>query len=420
MPSDMLLSWAAAPALHAAAEATQTVAATATATAIASAPSATLEPAATPAATAGNSVAFQQTGQLQPDIGKPEIIPVSVDGQEIIVLAPDGATPVPTVSAQTATPVEPLPPAPAPATVLPWLLMALAVLAVALAAVFWRRQQSAHPRKGRKGEMDEELAVTEPIRSEPALRVGTAQHIGTREEQEDALCCSDYRNAETLATRGVFAAVADGVGGMSDGQLASTTAARGLLSLFTQQDTEENPAQRILTLVTSAHREILDLNLTRDQPCGSTLVCALIKGNMLYFASVGDSGILLYRAGGLLQLNREHVLGAEMDVQVALGQRPAEEVSVRRRKAITAYLGKEGLKLIDRNVRPIKLMPGDRVLLMSDGVFGTLSEDEIIQAQQADPVSAAKDIVRRVESHRRTHQDNATVVILGYDGGMNS
>ena len=250
--------------------------------------------------------------------------------------------------------------------------------------------------------------------------MGTAQHIGTREEQEDALCCSEYRNPELLSTRGVFAAVADGVGGMSDGQLASTTAARGLLSRFTQQDAAEDGAQRVLRLVAAAHQDVLEMNAGRAQPCGSTLVCALVVGDRLYFASVGDSRILLYRAGGVLQLNRDHVLGAEMDVQIGLGQRPAEEIPERRRKAITAFLGKEGLRQIDRNVNPLRLLPGDRVLLMSDGVFGTLSEEEILAAQRWEPAEAAAEMVRRVEAHKRTHQDNATVVILGYNGGEQS
>ncbi|MDD3666970.1 MAG: protein phosphatase 2C domain-containing protein, partial [Bacteroidales bacterium] len=357
---------------------------------------------ATPAQAAAATVENQSEGQFQ----------------QIVVITPEpsAAFPIDAIPTEAVTAVPmPLPqPAPSP---LPWIGLGMVIAGVLLAgALLWRRLK--HPQKLTAPVIDEDLGATEPLESAgPALQVGTAQHIGTREEQEDALCCSDFRNPEILYAKGVFAAVADGVGGMSDGQLASTTAARGLLSRFTQQDGAEDGAQRVLRLVAAAHQDVLDMNQSRAQPCGSTLVCALVVGNRLHFASVGDSRILLYRAGGVLQLNREHTLGAEMDVQIGLGQCPAEEIPERRRKAITAFLGKEGLKQIDRNVNPLRLLPGDRVLLMSDGVFGTLSEEEILAAQRWEPADAAAEMVRRVEAHKRTHQDNATVVILGYNGG---
>ena len=69
---------------------------------------------------------------------------------------------------------------------------------------------------------------------------------------------------------------------------------------------------------------------------------------------------------------------------------------------------------IDRNTQPLRLIHGDRILLMTDGVFGTLSEDELIQCMRCTVQEAAERIIAAVEEKNMTHQDNATVVIVEY------
>lgn len=251
---------------------------------------------------------------------------------------------------------------------------------------------------------------TQPENGSLPWRIAARQTIGKRENQEDSLCYSDLQNTQ----QGILCVVADGVGGMSDGQEASGAAAKLMLSQFRKGDPNVGPARRLLDLVTDAHREVLRMNQGLSNKSGSTVVSILIVGRDLYFASVGDSRIYLYRDGGLIQLNREHVLGPQADEQLLLGLRGGEEMpDVKRRKAITAYLGKEDLRLIDRNVSPIKLYPGDRVLLMSDGVFGTLTEGEMIAQLQKDVSTAAEGMIQLVNARQKPHQDNATVLIIG-------
>jgi len=148
--------------------------------------------------------------------------------------------------------------------------------------------------------------------------------------------------------------------------------------------------------------------------CGSTLVGVLIKERNMAFISVGDSRIALFRAGTLLSLNREHILGREADEASVLNNAPAN-TDTRKRKALTAFMGKENLKLVDRNITPMRMIRGDRVLLMSDGVFGTLSDDELISIMDLPPQAAADTIVNMVAAKRKEHQDNATIVIVEID-----
>ena len=83
-----------------------------------------------------------------------------------------------------------------------------------------------------------------------------------------------------------------------------------------------------------------------------------------------------------------------------------------QRKALTSYLGKEGLPMIDRNLTPIRLIAGDRVLLMSDGVFGTLNEDQMISCIVGSAQETADAMIRAVERAKKTAQDNATCVVF--------
>ena len=239
--------------------------------------------------------------------------------------------------------------------------------------------------------------------------VGCAQWIGMREDQEDSLMVSEWRNANAVASRGILAAVADGIGGLDDGQVASQTLMRSFGDVFVQLDPELSPQGKLLELTAQGQREVLDIN-RRGRRCGTTLVAVLIQGGYLSTISVGDSRIALYRSGVLLQLNREHVNARVRDEETALdGAAPVEG---RRRAALTSYIGKEDLRELDRTLNPIRLISGDRVLLMSDGVFGTLSDDQLVSLLEQDAQKAADSIINQVRNQKNQYQDNATVIVI--------
>ncbi|MBQ6327051.1 MAG: SpoIIE family protein phosphatase, partial [Clostridia bacterium] len=91
----------------------------------------------------------------------------------------------------------------------------------------------------------------------------------------------------------------------------------------------------------------------------------------------------------------------------------APPVEGRRRAALTAYIGKEELRELDRTLNPIRLVSGDRVLLMSDGVFGTLNDDQLVALLEQDAQKAADSIIDQVQKQKNQYQDNATVVVIG-------
>lgn len=236
-----------------------------------------------------------------------------------------------------------------------------------------------------------------------------AQTIGAREDQEDSCWLSDWKNPAVVEKYGLAAVVADGIGGIADGQVASKAAVKAISERFAASNPSASLSDRLLAMAAGAQREVLAAN--RGSKCGSTLVSVLIKDRKMELVSVGDSRIYLCRQGSLLQLNRAHVLGKEIDESNAFGW-GAADADARRRKALTAYLGKDNLRQIDRTIHPMRLISGDRVLLMSDGVFGALTEDEILSCVQAGAMETARKMIQMVVEKNLPGQDNATVAVV--------
>lgn len=265
--------------------------------------------------------------------------------------------------------------------------------------------------------LPEEVPSTELVGSptkHPHFDIGRAATIGGRKEQQDSLYCSNWRDDAVLNQRGLMVAVADGIGGLADGSLASTTAMRAIMNSFVQGVFSSRGSKKLLSLVAAAQRDVLNLNQSGHQ-CGCTLVGVLIENWDLYLASVGDSRIYLYRGGGLLVLNRAHTLQVENEERIAVAQEDVPPETLRRGKAITSYLGKANLRLIDRTVHPLRLLPGDKIALMSDGIFGTLDENEIAAALRKKPEEAARAMVASIDARHDPRQDNATVVVIAVE-----
>lgn len=86
----------------------------------------------------------------------------------------------------------------------------------------------------------------------------------------------------------------------------------------------------------------------------------------------------------------------------------------RERKSLTSYVGMNRIAHIDRNLTPIQLCHGDKLLLVSDGVFGTLETGEMEEALRKNqmPKAAAEQIIEMVKAHQKPKQDNASAVVL--------
>jgi serine/threonine protein phosphatase PrpC len=128
---------------------------------------------------------------------------------------------------------------------------------------------------------------------------------------------------------------------------------------------------------------------------------------------VGDSRIYLVRNGAIVQLNREHTYAEELDKMAAMGMMSWEEAaSDPKRPALTSYLGMGKLEQVDSSARPMELLSGDRVLLMSDGVFNALADEEILAAIKPEPQASPARIQEMVLEKGYPGQDNLTVIVF--------
>ena len=282
----------------------------------------------------------------------------------------------------------------------------LAVLSLALLAAVI--VQALRLRRRRKAS-----AVPLPVRASAppsgAIRVGKLHCQGDRESQQDCMAVSPL---ELYGTQGVLAVVADGMGGLADGDRMSQAAASAMLEGFL-----ENREQDPLLALTARANQTVNTLLGPEQlgASGTTLVAGIARDGLFRYVSVGDSRICLYRQGSLIQLNREHVYRNELIVRAVNGVGTLWDAQTHPKAGgLTSYLGMGELKYVDIPAEPLHLMAGDRIVLMSDGVYNALTLEELESALGLEAQQAADTIARMIQAKAYRNQDNYTAVILEF------
>ncbi len=242
--------------------------------------------------------------------------------------------------------------------------------------------------------------------------VGNLHNIGSYETQQDAFGISSLADPELLREKGVLAVLADGISGLPNGKEISQMAVRNMLRLFASTPAQKNGAATLLHLLEATNHAINEW-YPAPRSAGTTMIAALLHRGEMHFVSVGDSRLCLVRGGAFIQMNRQHTYGAELDERAAGGSLSFDKAqSDPQRKAVTSFLGMGELKHVDRTLYPIALLPGDQVVLMTDGVYNTLSDEEILQSLSAGAVEGAAKLEQAVLQKHAPSQDNFTAVIL--------
>lgn len=254
--------------------------------------------------------------------------------------------------------------------------------------------------------MPEEVAEQEPEKAEN--RVGKVHNIGRRSGQQDSLGMTSFDG-------GTLAIVADGMGGLSDGDRVS----QQIVMTMLQDSTILKPGRTencLYEMIAHANREVNQMLGAENQyKSGSTVIAALIEPDGFQWATVGDSHIYLYRGNQLLLLNREHVYEAELMQMAVNGRISFQSVKTdKSRSGLTSFIGMGELKYIDGSTKKLTYQTGDWLLLMSDGVFNTLSEAEIcrIVQESACAAEAAERMEQAVLAKQNPKQDNFTAILL--------
>lgn len=252
-----------------------------------------------------------------------------------------------------------------------------------------------------------------------SIHVGKLHDQGAREYQQDSFGISDEK---AFSTTGLLTVVADGMGGLTDGGRVSTTLVETALDGFMYSQGQGTLEQVLLTLTQWSVQEINRLLGPENyRKSGSTLVMGLIRRNLFSWISVGDSRIYLYRSGQLLQLNREHDFKHTLVLQAVNGEIPLQDVYTDKRSSgLISFLGMGPLECIDLPVEPLRLLPEDKLVLMTDGVYNALDDSEIIAALALDEEAAPEALHKAIQEKGFQDQDNYTAVILTCKAGKPS
>ena len=223
-------------------------------------------------------------------------------------------------------------------------------------------------------------------------------------------------NEDSYMAAGALAAVADGMGGHRAGEVASATAMEQLRSLPGGGPwlDDQAAAEALKRAVAEANRRIRDLAASDKalEGMGTTLTALLEDGDSVHLAHVGDSRAYLLRHGELSSLTEDHTLVAELVRQGRL--RPEDAERHPQRNIITRALGVDADVEID--TATYKIVPGDRLLLCTDGLSGVVDQARIrnVLLRTPDPQQAADRLVAM--ANEAGGPDNITVIVLDADG----
>jgi len=223
------------------------------------------------------------------------------------------------------------------------------------------------------------------------------------------------------ALTGYGMAVADGMGGMAAGEVASRLALTVLVELVLETPdwilSQDEPhidevAARAIRRFEGVNQSVLEE--ARRQPqlkgMGTTLTVTCSLGANMLIAHVGDSPVYLLRHGGLLRLTRDHTLAQEM---AEIGSISLQDVPRKYRHTLTQAIGiREDAG--EPDIRRLSLEDGDRLLLCTDGLTDMVDDAAIALALKRGEGSEAACRVLLDLALERGGRDNVTVVVATY------
>jgi protein phosphatase len=203
-----------------------------------------------------------------------------------------------------------------------------------------------------------------------------------RELNEDYLGHAAPDTAARARSHGWLFAVADGVGGHQDGEVASRLAIGTLLAGFQEAVAGEPHAALLQRLVQSANEIVHEAGLAESsagRSMATTVVACALRFDRVTVAHVGDSRCYLIRHGHACALTRDHTLANE---QFRMGVISGPQAGLSSQHMLTRSVGSE--LFISADVSEHHVIAGDVLLLCSDGLHGAVSAADLAEAAGAD------------------------------------
>lgn len=255
----------------------------------------------------------------------------------------------------------------------------------------------------------------------PIRKVGSCSDVGmVRKVNEDSLAMFELAFTTQSHRSGLGLYVcADGMGGVNAGEIASALSVDEVTSYIQNSlanlgEGVEDPASEIRNhlqqAVKNANTRVYETGRYNAElsGMGTTVTAALIFGQNVFVAHVGDSRCYLINREGIDKVSRDHSLVGRL---VEIGQITPEQAAKHpQRNLIYRSLGTYPNVEVDLYQRPMKI--GDCLLLCSDGLTGHVADEELQEIVLAarDPHQAAQRLVNL--ANQRGGEDNITVILV--------
>ena len=231
---------------------------------------------------------------------------------------------------------------------------------------------------------------------------------GGREKNEDRMGYCYTRDA------GLFA-LADGMGGHPEGEVASQLALQTMAAMF-QRDAKPklaDPLRFLHDAIMAGHHQLLRYATEKalmDTP-RTTIVACVLQGNTAFWAHCGDSRLYLVRGGKLIARTRDHSYSELQDTLAQVVPMPERF----NRNVLFTCLGSPGKPVVD-TAGPFLVQTGDRILLCSDGLWGSVADAEIAAQLTERPISdAVPELVEQALRNAGPKSDNVTVIAAEWE-----
>jgi len=232
-----------------------------------------------------------------------------------------------------------------------------------------------------------------------------------REHNEDAMGHVLPASAAQVQSQGWFFALADGMGGHEHGEVASQLAIQTALEGFRKIPKGVMHVSLLPRLVQEANAAVYDAGHARGgggARMGTTFIACALRFDSAVVSHVGDSRCYLFRNGTVTPLTRDHTMA---DDQFRLGILSREEAATGAgRHVLTRSLGSD--LFVAADTLTVNILPGDVLLLCSDGLHGYVPDpaiERILRAHSDIQRTAAALVAASLEAGGH---DNVTVQLI--------
>jgi serine/threonine protein phosphatase PrpC len=242
------------------------------------------------------------------------------------------------------------------------------------------------------------------------VQAAAQTHSGrVRANNEDAVGSVQPTDPTARERKGLLFAIADGLGGLNAGEVASTTAITTLMDEYYSPSNHHRIEPALRNAVQMANLRVHDLAQKNpgQRGMGTTLTALALAGATAYIAHVGDTRIYRLRGNTLTQLTQDHSEVADL-IRMKLVS-PALAGSHPSRNVLTKTIGHHLMVRPDFAREPVQ--PDDVFLMCCDGVWSELRDDELADlARLPNPEEACRQIIDRCLD--RECDDNVTAQVV--------